>query len=428
MNQSYIIVIPIFTNNQLHPLHENNSLSALYVRDLNNKNGKMLMFDHMDMLEPDSFDFLKDKAILTPNKKHLLYVYPFKTVYDIDLLNYYLTNLPLEKDDIKIPAIDFLTNKFYNINKINTIIPIHKHLEYCEILSKRIETVWKRKDEINWDSYERYNTEAILAYYSIEKKGVKVSNDVADIFDKRVEKHLSHNNKLFSDYFLFTSAGRPSNSFGSINFAALDSEKRKAIIPENDILFEFDYDAYHVRLIADVVGYKFSDESVHEHLAKFYNCDYQESKAKTFKYLYGGVPYDVAQLNPFFSKVKDLSDYLWEHFRKHKYIETPVYKRKLLLANLDDMNRNKLLNYWIQASETEQNILTIIELQRYLYKKNTKLVLYGYDSFLFDVSKEGGIDLLKEIRRILERNNYLVKAKMGMNFGKMVKFNREKLL
>jgi hypothetical protein len=56
---------------------------------------------------------------------------------------------------------------------------------------------------------------------------------------------------LYSQYNLWTTTGRPSNSFGSVNFAALPPEKRKGFVAENDSLIEFDFDAYHLRLIAD---------------------------------------------------------------------------------------------------------------------------------------------------------------------------------
>ena len=105
----------------------------------------------------------------------------------------------------------------------------------------------------------------------------------------------------------------------------------------------------------------------------------------------------MSQINPFFSRVRDLSDELWNQFKRQNYVETPIYKRKLLSSNLEDMNRNKLLNYIIQATETERNIKTIIEIQRYLYTRKTRLILYNYDSFLFDYYKEDGLELLKEI-------------------------------
>ena len=83
------------------------------------------------------------------------------------------------------------------------------------------------------------------------------------------------------------------------------------------------------------------------------------------------------------------------------------------------MNRSKLLNYLLQAYETECNIKTIIELQRYLYEKKTKLVLYGYDSFTIDYNNSDGVDTLKEIKKILERNGHLTKAKAGANLGEL---------
>ena len=81
------------------------------------------------------------------------------------------------------------------------------------------------------------------------------------------------------------------------------------------------------------------------------------------------------------------------------------------------MNRNKLFNYLVQAMETECNVKTIIEIQRYLYEKETKLVLYGYDSFLFDVSNNDGVKVLKDIKNILERNGHSIKGKAGLNYS-----------
>ena len=280
--------------------------------------------------------------------------------------------------------------------------------------------VWNKRDAIVWESYEKYNKDAILAFYSIERNGIPIINNAIEIFDKRIKKHIS-NNMLYSDYFLYTSTGRPSNSFGSVNFAALTENKRKAIIPKNNKLIEFDYDAYHVRLIAKLINYKLPADSAHDYLAKYYgeNISYKESKIKTFQYLYGIIPNHVIQLNPFFGKVKDLSSILWDEFNTKGYIETPIFKRRLLSSNLQDMNENKLLNYLLQAYETEQNISTIIKIYQYLYKRKTKLILYTYDSFLFDYNIEDGNEVLENIKKILENNTYPTRTYTGNNYGEM---------
>ena len=135
------IVIPIYSDGFLHPLHKDNRLSLLYVKELGN-DGRMLTFNHMDSLSTDSYEFLKDEVILTPSKKHLLSVHPFKKVYDMNMLNWWLYNKPMNLD-IKVDTIDILNNRFYNLKQINTVIPIYKHLEYCNKVALQIEQLWE---------------------------------------------------------------------------------------------------------------------------------------------------------------------------------------------------------------------------------------------------------------------------------------------
>ena len=73
----------------------------------------------------------------------------------------------------------------------------------------------------------------------------------------------------------------------------------------------------------------------------------------------------------------------------------------------------------IQAYETEMNIKKILLIQDYLLEKKTKLVLYGYDSFLFDFSKQDGVKTLTEIKNILEEDKHYTKSQLGLNYGNM---------
>ena len=69
--------------------------------------------------------------------------------------------------------------------------------------------------------------------------------------------------------------------------------------------------------------------------------------------------------------------------------------------------------------ETESNIKKILKIQDYLFNKNTKLVLYGYDSFLFDFSQQDGVETLKDIKSILEEKKHFTKSKIGVNYSEM---------
>ena len=223
----------------------------------------------------------------------------------------------------------------YNVKKLNEIIPLSKHNEYCSDVFDKINIPYEAGHPLDY-----YMNDFTEAFWSIEQNGVKVSDDVCDIFDMRVKKHIS-NGKLYSQYNLWTTTGRPSNSFGSVNFAALPPEKRKSIVAENDYLVEMDYDAYHLRLIAEIVGYEFPEGSVHQYLADQYGVDYDKSKSLSFKYLYGEIPYMIAKKIPFFSEVQKYIDKKWLEYKRNNFVVSDIYNRKIG-KNVRFTNKSKL--------------------------------------------------------------------------------------
>ena len=67
--------------------------------------------------------------------------------------------------------------------------------------------------------------------------------------------------------------GRPSNRFGGLNFGLnkKDGSRKKFIsrYGKEGMLVEMDYDAYHLRLIGEVVDYQFPKGSVHNHMVNY---------------------------------------------------------------------------------------------------------------------------------------------------------------
>ena len=409
------ILIPIFSDAFLHPLHKDNDLSLLYVRSVGDSEGRMICINHPDCGDKESIDEIKNDHTyfyITPDVKKLKHIFPNTRLIDVNYLHWWDKNIPMDLENIRVNAYDFFHSKYYNAKKLNQIIPFTKHKEYCDRVFE------KMKDSFDTVYESKYHSDVTKAFSSIEKHGVKVTDNVCDIFDERVRKHIS-DGKLYSQYNLWTSTGRPSNSFGSVNFAALSPEKRGAFIPQNDALVELDFDAYHLRLIGELVDYKFGKESVHQHLAEFYGSTYEESKQISFKLLYGGITDEIRKKVPFFDKVQNYINLKWNEFNKNNHVFTNIYSRKITSSNNIDMNKNKLFNYLIQSFETERNIHRILDVNEYLTDKKTKLVLYGYDSFLFDFSKEDGIDILTDIRDILEMNKFYTKIKMGYIYNRM---------
>jgi len=65
--------------------------------------------------------------------------------------------------------------------------------------------------------------------------------------------------------------------------------------------------------------------------------------------------------------------------------------------------------------ETANNVCILYEIFKVLRGKNTKLVLYVYDSFLFDVDKNEK-EVLQQIAKIINSRNLQFKVKKGTNY------------
>ena len=239
----------------------------------------------------------------------------------------------------------------------------------------------------------------------------------------RYDKHFK-GDKLFSRYNFYTSTGRPSNSFGNFNFAAIKKGlHRQMIIPENDTFLLFDYDSYHLHLIAQVINFQFPERNAHTYLGKQYfgketltDEEYNEAKVINFRYMYGGAPMEIREGVPFFKKLQNYSNSLWQEFNKNKYI-TSLTGRKIYQDSIEDANPKKVVNYLIQLIETETNMIVLKDVMKFLADKKTRMILYTYDSFLFDVSGEDGIGVMKELYDIIDI--FPTSVQTGKNYNDM---------
>jgi hypothetical protein len=229
-------------------------------------------------------------------------------------------------------------------------------------------------------------------------------------FDKEV------NEFIYTQYNLNTLTTRPSNAFGGINFSALDKNngERECFIPRNDSFIEMDISAYHPTLLANLLDYTFDSDDIHGSFAKMYGVDYAKAKEITFKQIYGGIWKEYQNL-PFFRKVTAYTDDLWDTFQYGGSIECPISGHKFVRAEMENMNPSKLLNYVLQNLETANNVCILYEIFKVLRGKNTKLVLYVYDSFLFDVDKDEK-EVLQQIAEIINSKNLRFKVKKGTNY------------
>jgi hypothetical protein len=397
--EAFVEIIP--NNPYQHPIE--NSICAFYVRPIQGHKGYILPISHTEcgtLFEDDVYLWLKGlETIYVRDKKEFLHYTIFKQLIDVTLhLPPYI--LP------QTTAHTILYNRFPDLLTINQIVPITKHYEVCEQVYDDLE------HRVNTAVNPFYNDRATLVFNAIERSGIKIDKNEFETHFHTIEDEF-----IYTQYNFKTLTTRPSNKFGGVNYAALpkDNGCRRSFIPRNNSFVEFDISAYHPTLSARLVDYNFGEGDIHENFAKMYNVDYAKAKELTFKQLYGGV-FDNYKDLPFFKATSEYIRTTWETFQTEGVITCPISNYEFKSDELENMNPQKLFNYVLQNLETSVNIQILYRIFGILKGKNTKLVLYTYDSFLFDVDSSE-IEILEQIKEVFNKLKLQIKSKHGLNYN-----------
>ena len=397
---AFIEVIPLSDN--VHPA--NNDISLVYFKPFVEPKGFMLCVTHSECLGVSKTLvnqlLTQTNTLWTRDKKSTLFYFQIQSLLDVS------TIIPPYIQD-KTQAHHILYQKYPNKKDINTIIPIVKHYETCQLIYDNVKHGFEEERPPYFDFYNKW---APLAFFGLEKNGIKINKDEFETHFHPVDDEF-----VYTSYNYNTLTTRPSNKFGGVNYAALNKENgcRKSFIPRNDEFVEYDISAYHPTLAAKLVDYDFGEGDIHQAFAEMYGVEYKKAKELTFKQLYGGV-FDNYKDLPFFKKTSVYIEDNWKKFNEVGYIEVPTSGYRFYKSKLDNMNPQKLFNYVLQNLETATNICILVELHRLLCGKNTKLVLYTYDSFLFDMDKSENLKI--EIEKIFKKYQVNVKNSYGRNY------------
>jgi len=402
-NSEESIIIPIWEDLERHPM--NNSLSFLYVH-IGDKN-YILPYNHndcesiqIDLSESEQPKWIWDK------KGFLQTQISIKNLKDIQTYLFFKNNTIYDLNT----KLEGITSFYYRLGMkdgLGKSLPIMK---WGEILGNVVNE-WKFDNDSN-----RWIDDTMIPILSeIEKSGLHVDRE--KFFDRwpSNSKHLK-GDVIYTEYNPYTITSRPSNRHGGINFSALNKKdgSREVFVPKpGHIFLQFDYDAYHVRLIGKMIRFPLPDTSVHQWLADQYGMDYNESKGRTFRILYGGVS-DEDKKIPFFQKVDEFIQKIDSHSKEKGWVST--LNRKIPISHIENPNPQKVFNYLLQATETEFNI----EVMKKLKESGLPLpILYTYDSFLFEYPIDGDTETAKGIKSVLESFGFPIKASWGMDYSKV---------
>ena len=414
------LLVPVFCSPTQHVAV--NALCAIYIYT-EDAVERIIPFRHSEQLRGFTElvpEFLALENIFVHDKKQWLQTGGNGAVWDVKTLWWYTYSEAYDESHYPTAAHRFYWRRHTNLPAVNSIVPLQQHLAMCQ---KIRHYAWPMcvNAELS-ESYLQFNAVYPQVFAEIESAGLAVTDDFR-------MPELIHNSRVYSQYNYHTVTGRPSNAFGGFNFAAMNKEDgtRAAFCSrfEQGALVEMDFDSYHFRLIATAIGYELPASSIHDYLGRFYfdtdaltEEQRAESKAITFRLLYGGIDSEFLSI-PFFRKVNDFVYTLWDKWKRAGCIYTPITKRSICKDAVQNMTAFKLFNYYLQAIETEVSVRKLQQVQDLLRDYESCIVLYTYDSVLVDMKYSEARDLLPAIKNMLEQGNLPVKCKVGDIYDKM---------
>lgn len=419
-SKCYVDVVS--SNDNYHPFLT--STIAVYVHILDIQESFIIPVAHPEGINIDKeriYQLLSNFSTLyTTNKKSLLYHFNLQDAIDLSMVH---SMSKYERLEYSYDAGN--TNHFYSkfghteFKSINKLIPISR---LFESRNKVFNQIKHTLDLDIPDGFSFYNNLGTNVFFLLEQQGLGINyQEYKSLFTPRNILYNTEDNKVLTFYNLYNATSRPTNAFNSVNYAAIpkSDEHRKCFRPTKDYFVEFDFDGYHLRLLAEQIDYELTPDSAHKQLAKHYfgtedisEEQYKQAKQINFQAIYGKIPEEHKDLD-IFVKIQEYIDSMWSSYIETGCVWNPQ-SGKQFNSNLKDMNPAKLMNYMMQSLETSRNILILKEVLRYLKDKSTKPVLFTYDAILFDYDKSDGKDTLEGIQEILEqKGKFPVKFKFS---------------
>ncbi len=397
-------VYPVAVDAFLHPVQ--NKLSSLHFL-FDDGTYYTVSVNHPDAPHFD-IDLSRTYQLVTLYQKELKQLIKVSDVIDLaSILHMNGVEIPTYRDYYTM-AIHQIKNQF-KFKNLHYSIPLTSWIETAEATLQHYKNLYQKYRETeHTEAFQFINQITIPTLTKIENAGLWTTD----------------NQFVYSDYNIYTSTGRPSNAFGGINFAALNKndgtrEKFVSRFGENGTLVQFDYEAFHLRLAADLIGYKLPESSVHEFLAKqYYGTDeitpeqYEESKARTFGLMYGYSD-DTGGVE-FFQKLKEYSSDLWENYRQNGFVLSGTGRKVTVV----EPTGNKVFNYMMQLTETEEAIARVNGVCEYLDMFSSKVILYTYDAILLDVPNDE-LNIMENVAEKLSKGGYPVRQYRGHNYNEL---------
>lgn len=361
---------------------------------------KYINFTHPDEIDSDINlrDIHLHPKTIVFNKKALVYNGLSDGIDLNSYLHYHISD-HINPKEFYPKGMEILTNKFYKIEDLGHVIPLSKQLEWARKIARYVMKIYT--DNPITQSCIDYCNDFINVFHEIERNDILVGDEIKK-----------------QNYMWYTATGRPSNAWDGFNFSAMNKKdgSRDKIRSrfEGGKIVQFDYDAFHIKLLAKILEYKFEGHPYEQiQLDLNMDIDYDDFKSKVFQNIYGTITPEFMK-HPFFKTVQAMIDTMYEQYETDGMVKSWFYEKRF--RDIQDATPNKVFNYVLQSLETEYNVRKIKSILPHLKDKKSVFMMYLYDAFIFDIHRDE-TDLIKVLQSAFETDNMSVKIYVGDTFG-----------
>ena len=391
------VCIPITSNPNKHP--STVGIIGMYFLFTDGEE-QYLNFTHPDEIDTDVTlnEISLHPKTLVFNKKSLVYN-GFNCGIDLNSYLHYYTSDYINPHEFYPKGMEILAKKFYKIEDLGHVIPLSKQFEWARKIARYVMKIYE--DNPITQNCIDYCNDFITVFHEIEKNDILVGDE----WKKQ-------------NYMWYTATGRPSNAWDSFNFSAMNKKdgSRDKIRSRFDggKIVQFDYDAFHIKLLAKILDYQFERhpyEQIKDELG--IDMDYDQFKGKVFQNIYGTITPEFI-VHPFFTTIQAMIDELYSVYETDGMVKSWFYEKNF--RDIQDVTPNKVFNYVLQSLETEYNVRKIKSILPYLENKKSVFMMYLYDAFVFDIHPDE-MELIDVLQSAFETDSMSIKIYVGEDFG-----------
>ena len=291
------------------------------------------------------------------------------------------------------------------------IIPKHILKNWATLKNQICENIFAKYEKpVNYDQLLKINK--VIADIKQNKLNLNLSKLLQiTIQDKNTYKLISESTQSIEYDMAKTITGRLSTKRGSFPVMTLAKKYRNILIPNNDWLFEMDFNACELRVALFLLGHNQPEEDLHDwnlkHVFKRAK-DRDNAKKRIFSWLYNPNSDDDA-----ISKIYDREKLKTLYFSDNKVI-TPFGRE----IECDD---HHAVNYLIQSTAADLVFEQMYKVWEYLQDRKSFIKFCNHDSIMIDlhIDQEYEFHEVKELFSNTRFGKFKVNCLGGKNWADM---------